>query len=93
MACVQKKFGYEIFNLGESRTVELGYLITLLEKALGKKAIIDRQPPQPGDVPLTFADITKARQQLGYRPRVKVEEGIPRFIEWFKSNKGVEVAV
>jgi UDP-glucuronate 4-epimerase len=86
MACVQKKFGYEIFNLGESRTVELDYLITLLEKALGKKAIIDRQPPQPGDVPLTFADITKARQRLGYRPRVKVEDGIPLFIDWFRSH-------
>ncbi|MGP8198797.1 MAG: GDP-mannose 4,6-dehydratase [Limisphaerales bacterium] len=90
MACVQKKFGYEIFNLGESQTVELGYLITLLEKALGKKALIDRQPPQPGDVPLTFADISKARQRLGYCPRVKVEEGIPRFIEWFKSHKGAK---
>jgi UDP-glucuronate 4-epimerase len=87
MACVQKKFGCEIFNLGESQTVELDYLISLLEKALGKKAIIDRQPAQPGDVPITFADITKARRQLGYRPRVKVEEGIPRFIEWFRSHK------
>jgi UDP-glucuronate 4-epimerase len=92
MACVQKKFGYEIFNLGESQTVELGYLITLLEKALGKKAIIDRQPPQPGDVPITFADISKGRQRLGYRPRVKIEEGIPRFIEWFKSRQGAKEA-
>ena len=86
MACVQRKFGFEIFNLGESQTVELNYLITLLEKSLGKKAIIDRQPPQPGDVPLTFADISKARQRLGYRPRVKVEEGIPRFVDWFRSH-------
>jgi len=87
MACVQKKFGFEIFNLGESQTVELDYLITLLEKALGKKAIIDRQPAQPGDVPITFADISKARQRLGYRPRVKVEEGIPKFVEWFRKHK------
>jgi UDP-glucuronate 4-epimerase len=87
MACVEKKFGYEIFNLGESQTVELDYLIVLLEKALGKKAIINRQPAQPGDVPLTFADITKARRLLGYRPKVKVEEGIPRFIEWFRKHK------
>jgi UDP-glucuronate 4-epimerase len=86
MGCVQKEFGYEIFNLGESQTVALGYLIALLEKALGKKAIIDPQPSQPGDVPITFADINKAREQLGYRPRVKVEEGIPRFIEWFRSH-------
>ena len=87
MAGVKRNFGYEIFNLGESQTVELGYLITLLEKALGKKAIIDRQPAQPGDVPLTFADITKARERLGYSPKVKIEEGIPRFVEWFKSRK------
>jgi UDP-glucuronate 4-epimerase len=87
MACVQKEFGFVIFNLGESQTVELAYLITLLEKALGKKAIIDRKPAQPGDVPLTFADISKARQQLGYRPNVKVEEGIPRFVEWFRSQR------
>ncbi len=91
MACLQKNFGYEIFNLGESQTVELGYLITLLEKALGKKAIIDRQPAQPGDVPITYADITKARQRLGYRPTVKIEEGIPRFIDWFRSHKGPSV--
>lgn len=87
MACIQRKFGFEIFNLGESQTVELDYLISLLEKALGKKAIIDRQPAQAGDVPLTFADITRARQRLGYRPRVKVEEGIPLFIEWFRKYK------
>lgn len=87
MACVERKFGYEIFNLGESQTVELNYLITLLEGALGKKAIIDRHPAQPGDVPLTFADITKARQHLGYNPRVKVEDGIPKFIDWFKQQK------
>lgn len=85
MACIGKKFGYEIFNLGESQTVELTYLITLLEKALKKRAVIDRQPAQPGDVPLTFADITKARRLLGYRPKIKVEEGIPRFVEWFRS--------
>jgi UDP-glucuronate 4-epimerase len=90
MACVDRKFGYEVFNLGESQTVELSYLITLLEKALGKKAIIDRQPAQPGDVPITFADISKARQRLGYRPHVKIEEGIPRFVEWFRSHKGAE---
>lgn len=85
MACTKKNFGYEIFNLGESQTVELRYLITLIEKALGKKAIIDKQPEQPGDVPITYADITKARQRLGYNPSIKVEDGIPRFIEWFKS--------
>jgi UDP-glucuronate 4-epimerase len=87
MACTQKNFGYQIFNLGESQTVELNYLITLLEQSLGKKAIMDRQPAQPGDVPITFADTSKARQHLNYHPQVKIEQGIPRFIEWFKISK------
>jgi UDP-glucuronate 4-epimerase len=87
IACTQKEFGYEIFNLGESQTVKLDYLITLLEKSLGKKAVIDRQPLQPGDVPITFADVSKARARLGYNPQVKIEQGIPKFVDWFlKSN-------
>ncbi|MBI3414331.1 MAG: SDR family NAD(P)-dependent oxidoreductase [Verrucomicrobia bacterium] len=84
LACTQKKFGFEVFNLGESQTVKLSYLIELLEKSLGQRAIINRQPPQPGDVPITFADISKARESLGYQPRVAIEEGIPRFVEWFR---------
>jgi UDP-glucuronate 4-epimerase len=59
-------------------------LIALLEQALGKKALIDRQPAAPGDVPITFADIAKARQRLGYNPSVKIEQGIPRFFQWFR---------
>jgi UDP-glucuronate 4-epimerase len=85
MACTQKEFGYAIFNLGESQTVTLKYLIELLEQALGKRAIIDRQPLQPGDVPITFADISQARAQLGYSPKVKIEQGIPLFMEWFRN--------
>jgi UDP-glucuronate 4-epimerase len=86
MACTQKEFGYDIFNLGESQTVRLDQLIALLESALGKKAIINRQPPQPGDVPLTCADLTKARAKLGYAPRVKIEQGIPLFVDWLTRN-------
>jgi UDP-glucuronate 4-epimerase len=78
---------HEVFNLGESQTVELRELIELLEKNLGKKAIIDRQPMQPGDVPQTFANITKARELLGYNPQTKIEEGIKKFTDWFKSEK------
>jgi len=74
---------YEVFNLGESRTVELRELIGLLEKELGREAIIDRKPLQPGDVPQTFADISKARRLLGYDPRTPIEEGVRRFVEWF----------
>jgi UDP-glucuronate 4-epimerase len=88
IACTQRKFGFEIFNLGESQAVKLSRLIELLEAALGKKAVIDRQPPQPGDVPLTFADISKAQAMLGYHPRVKIEEGIPLFVDWFRKNSG-----
>ena len=85
MACTRKEFGFEIFNLGESQTVRLSHLIALLEQALGRKAIIDRQPPQPGDVPVTYADVGKARRSLGYSPAVKIEDGIPRFVEWFRN--------
>jgi UDP-glucuronate 4-epimerase len=84
IACTQQEFGFEIFNLGESQTVTLGRLIDLLEQHLGQKALIDRQPVQPGDVPITYADITKAQQRLGYRPRVKIDQGIPLFVDWFR---------
>jgi UDP-glucuronate 4-epimerase len=84
LACTQKEFGFEIFNLGESQTVTLARLIELLEQHLGKKAIIDRQPVQAGDVPITYADISRARERLNYQPRVKIEQGIPLFVEWFR---------
>ncbi len=87
IACTQKKFTYEIFNLGGSQTVKLSRLIELLEAALGKKAILDRQPAQPGDVPRTCADLAKAQRLLGYHPRVKIEEGIPKFVDWFRQNQ------
>jgi UDP-glucuronate 4-epimerase len=77
---------YEVINLGESRTVELRELIGLLEKELGREAVIDRQPTQPGDVPQTFADISKARRLLGYDPRTPIEEGIRRFVGWYRGN-------
>jgi UDP-glucuronate 4-epimerase len=77
---------YEVINLGESRTVELRELISLLEQALGRKAKIDRQPLQPGDVPQTFADISKARALLGYDPQTQIEKGILSFVEWWKEN-------
>jgi len=75
---------YEVINLGESRTVDLRELISLIEKEMGATAKIDRLPLQPGDVPRTFADVTKARRLLGYNPQTPMEEGIRRFVEWFR---------
>ena len=79
--------GYEVINLGGSRTVSLSELIALLERELGQKAVIDRRPTQPGDVPRTYADVSKARRLLGYDPRTPIEEGIRRFVEWFKGRE------
>lgn len=77
---------HEVINLGESQTVELHELISLIEKNLGKQAIIDRQPMQPGDVRQTFADISKAKALLNYDPQTKIEKGIAKFVEWFNTN-------
>ena len=74
---------FDIFNLGESETIQLKDLIEKIEKALGKSAKINQLPEQPGDVPLTCADISKARKLLGYNPTTQLSEGLPRFIEWF----------
>ena len=87
IACTKKEFGFEIFNLGESQVIRLDQLIGLIESALGKKAVIDRQPLQPGDVPITYADISKAQRMLGYQPQVKAEKGIPLFVDWFRKNR------
>jgi UDP-glucuronate 4-epimerase len=74
---------FEIFNLGENQTTTLSDLIAAIENALGKKAIIEHLPEQQGDMPLTCADIDKARALLDYHPRVKISEGIPKFIDWY----------
>ena len=77
----------DVFNLGESQTTTLAELIAKIETALGKKAVIERKPEQPGDVPVTYADISKARAALGYDPRTKIAEGIPKFVDWFLKSK------
>ncbi len=80
---------FDIFNLGESETIQLKDLIAAIENALGKKAKINRMPEQPGDMPLTCADISKARKLLGYNPTTRFSDGLPRFIEWFlRSGRG-----
>jgi UDP-glucuronate 4-epimerase len=62
-------------------------LISQLEQVLGRKAVVSMLPSQPGDVPVTFADISKARALLGYTPQVKIQEGLKRFAEWFLARK------
>ena len=74
---------FDVFNLGESETIQLKDLIAAIENALGKKAKINQLPEQPGDMPLTCADISKARKLLGYNPKTKFSEGLPKFIDWF----------
>jgi len=78
--------GFEIYNLGESQTTSLKELIQFIEKAIGKKANVEMLDPQPGDVSVTYADITKAKRMLKYQPGVKMEEGIKRFVDWYKKN-------
>jgi UDP-glucuronate 4-epimerase len=74
---------FDVFNLGENETIQLKDLIVAIEDALGRKARINPLPEQPGDVPLTCADISKARRLLGYQPTTPLRVGLPRFIEWF----------
>jgi len=73
------------YNLGGSRTTTLATLVRLIEDALGKRAILDHKPMQPGDVPLTCADVSLAQRDLGYSPGTPITEGIPRFVEWYRS--------
>lgn len=78
---------YEILNLGESEPVTLNEMIETIEQALGKKAIINRMPMQPGDVNRTYADITKAKNLIGYNPQTSFKQGIENFVNWYKENK------
>jgi len=74
---------YDMFNLGESQTIQLKELISAIENVLGKRAKINELPEQPGDMPRTYADISKARKLLGYNPTTKLSEGLPKFVEWY----------
>jgi UDP-glucuronate 4-epimerase len=76
---------YRIYNLGESQTVELDHMVTALAAALGTSLTISREPDQLGDVPITYADISRAAAELGYRPAVPFERGIRLFADWFKA--------
>ena len=88
---IQRCNGYRIYNLGESQTIKLLDLVLLIEKALGKQAKIKHLSDQPGDVPITFADISNARRDLDYRPCVSIEEGIPKFVDWYLHELNIKV--
>ncbi len=78
--------GHRIYNLGESATISLSDLIGLLERATGRKANRRFLPVQPGDVAVTYADVTRARAEIRYDPKVPVAEGVDRFVEWYRGN-------
>jgi UDP-glucuronate 4-epimerase len=83
---VDRDLGFEIINLGESRTTKLSELVRMLEQNLGKKAVLKRMPMQPGDVTMTCADVSKAKRLLDYNPSTPVAEGLKRFVEWYRTN-------
>jgi UDP-glucuronate 4-epimerase len=81
---IERVQGYEIINLGGAHTTNLSDLIALIEKQLGKKALIEESDEQPGDVQATWADVAKARRLLGYEPKVTIEDGVGRFVAWYR---------
>jgi len=85
---IDRPLGFEIINLGEHEVTTLRELIDLIAEATGKEPIIDQQPMQPGDVPRTYADVTRAKELLGYEPRISMREGMRRFVEWYLASVG-----
>ena len=81
--------GYEIYNLGESQTTSLAELVNLIGEVCGKEPVIDRKPMQPGDVVVTFADIAKAKAQIGYAPKTLIREGLERFVAWYRAQNNI----
>ncbi len=88
LACRQADVEYEIINLGRSDTIELKELIRTIEKLLNKTAKIRKIPHQPGDVQRTFADISKAKKLLNYKPAVSIDEGLEKFVSWYLKQQG-----
>ena len=77
--------GYEIYNLGESQTTSLAELVDVIGAACGRTPTLERLPMQPGDVVVTYADVSKAKERLGYQPKTLVAEGVARFVEWYRA--------
>ncbi len=78
---------YQIFNLGRGQTINLSYLVNIIETALNKKAKVKYTDRSPGDVPITIADISKAKTLMGFNPKVDIEEGVTRFVRWYLEDK------
>ena len=76
---------YRLYNIGNHRSEELKRFIAVLEQALGRKAIVEFAPLQPGDVPATYADITETQRDLGFAPTTPIDEGLPRFVAWYRA--------
>ena len=84
---IERPGGFRIYNLGTHHTVTLRDLIALIERAVGRRAVISREPDQPGDVPVTHADVSLAGRELGYAPRTSLEVGLAKFVEWFRASR------
>ncbi|MCP4244633.1 MAG: hypothetical protein GY772_29170, partial [bacterium] len=87
-ASVERVEGYRIYNLGESKTITLAGLVALIAKHMGVEPELGHIETQPGDVTRTFADVTRAREELGYAPSVDIDEGIRRFVAWYREARG-----
>ena len=87
IVAIEKPFDFEVFNLGNSTTVKLKGLIELIAEKLRLTPKIEHRAEQPGDVPITWADISKARSLLGYDPKVSLDEGVERFVHWYRKNR------
>ena len=83
LGALRREHGFQVYNIGESQTITLAELLAAIEEQVGKKAIIEHLPEQPGDVKLTYAEIGKARERLGYNPQTKIREGLARFVQWY----------
>lgn len=90
MTAIERPFDFEVFNIGNSSTVKLKDLIELIAKKIGVNPEIEQLPEQRGDVPITYADISKARSLLGYNPKISLEEGIEKFVYWYGERSEID---
>ena len=93
LAALDRPNGYRIYNLGTTATTKLLDLVQNIAEVLGQPAHIRYEDPQPGDVPITFADISRAQRELGFQPKTSLEEGLNRFVEWFRETNALRTAV